>query len=219
MCRFLLFSAALACTLLCSGCQSTYYGAMERVGVHKRDIMEDRVKDARDSQAEAKASFQSALEQFSAVVEIHAKDLEKTYTKLNQSYEEAESRAAKVHQRIDSIESVSKALFKEWDKEIKTYASDSLKQQSRAQLKESQGRYDKMMASMNHAADQMSPVLVALRDQVLFLKHNLNSAAIASIQGEVIKIEADCSRLIQDMEKAIAEADAFIANWSSGEDL
>jgi hypothetical protein len=33
-----------------TGCSSMYYGAMEKLGVHKRDIMVDRVKEARDSQ-------------------------------------------------------------------------------------------------------------------------------------------------------------------------
>ena len=35
------------------GCSSTYYGAMEKVGIHKRDILVDRVEDARDSQEDA----------------------------------------------------------------------------------------------------------------------------------------------------------------------
>ena len=54
----------LAIVLLLGGCSSAYYGAMEKVGVHKRDIMVDRVEDARDSQAAAQEQFKSALEQF-----------------------------------------------------------------------------------------------------------------------------------------------------------
>ncbi|MDY0291763.1 MAG: DUF2959 family protein, partial [Desulfuromonadaceae bacterium] len=29
------------------GCQSTYYAAMEKIGMHKRDILVDRVEQAR----------------------------------------------------------------------------------------------------------------------------------------------------------------------------
>ncbi|KPK35247.1 MAG: DNA repair protein, partial [Nitrospira bacterium SG8_35_1] len=50
---------------LTGGCQKAYYSTMEKFGVHKRDIMVDRVEEARDSQQEAKEQFQSALEQFS----------------------------------------------------------------------------------------------------------------------------------------------------------
>jgi hypothetical protein len=54
--------------LFTGGCQKAYYGTMEKFGVHKRDIMVDRVEEARDSQQEAKEQFQSALEQFSQVL-------------------------------------------------------------------------------------------------------------------------------------------------------
>ncbi len=37
-----------------AGCQSAYYNAMERVGVHKRDIMVDRVESVQDAQTDAK---------------------------------------------------------------------------------------------------------------------------------------------------------------------
>ncbi|MEN8232871.1 MAG: DUF2959 family protein, partial [Thermodesulfobacteriota bacterium] len=40
--------------LLSGGCQKAYYNTMEKFGVHKRDIMVDRVEEARDSQEEAK---------------------------------------------------------------------------------------------------------------------------------------------------------------------
>ena len=36
--------------LALSGCSTMYYGTMEKLGVHKRDIMLDRVKEARDTQ-------------------------------------------------------------------------------------------------------------------------------------------------------------------------
>lgn len=195
------------------GCKSAYYGAMEKVGINKRDIMVDRVKDARTSQDEAKETIKTTLEQFSAVVEIKSGDLEKTYKRLNDSFLETEAAVNEVHSRIASIESVSGALFKEWKAEIKTYSNAELKRKSEAQLKDAQIRYEQMIKAMKTASKQMDPVLVAFRDQVLFLKHNLNSAAISSIQGEVVKIQSDVKRLIVDMEKAIAEADAFINNW------
>ena len=54
-------------------------------------------------------------------------------------------------------------------------------------------------------------VLVVFRDQVLFLKHNLNARAIASLEGTVVSIESDVEALISDMRSAIDEANAFVA--------
>ena len=46
---------------------------------------------------------------------------------------------------------------------------------------------------------------------MVYLKHNLNARAIASLQSELGSIEADVSRLIKEMEVSIAEADRFIS--------
>ncbi|MDA9909938.1 DUF2959 domain-containing protein, partial [Gammaproteobacteria bacterium] len=57
---------------------------------------------------------------------------------------------------------------------------------------------------------KMDPVINAFHDQVLFLKHNLNSRAIASLRSELVTIEGDISQLISDMEASIAESNRFL---------
>jgi len=193
-----------------SGCQTVYYGTMEKMGVHKRDILVDRVKETRDAQADASEQFKDALEQFSSVVDFEGGNLEKKYNKLNAEFERCEGQAHEVRDRVASIESVAQALFKEWKAEIKQYTNQDLRRASEQQLRETQAKYDVMIASMKKVASSMDPVLAAFRDQVLFLKHNLNARAISSIQQEADQVKTDVNRLIKEMEASIAEADAFI---------
>jgi hypothetical protein len=63
---------------------------------------------------------------------------------------------------------------------------------------------------MKRAEAKVDPVLSAFRDQVLFLKHNLNAQAIASLHKELASVEVDVTSLINEMEVSIAEADRFI---------
>ena len=198
-----------SCHLL-SSCRTAYYGTMESFGVHKRDILVDRVKDANNAQIAAKDQFQDALTAFSSVIDFKGGKLEKKYNKLNKQYEKSEARAHQVRTKIVSIEQVAKDLFKEWHKELKQYSNQELRRASEQQYKATMRKYEQLIDRMNQAADKMDPVLSALHDQVLFLKHNLNSMAISSIQQEADKIEADISRLVKEMEASIAEADAFI---------
>jgi hypothetical protein len=58
----------------------------------------------------------------------------------------------------------------------------------------------------------MGPVLEAFQDQVLVLKHNLNAQAIGALGKELGGIERDTTRLIAEMQKAIAEADSSMAS-------
>jgi hypothetical protein len=71
------------------------------------------------------------------------------------------------------------------------------------------------MRVMEQAAARMEPVLDAFRDQVLFLKHNLNAQAISALSGTTRDLQQDISRLIADMEKSIKEADAFISSMQT----
>lgn len=215
--RILATVAALAATLAPGGCRTLYYDTMETLGVHKREILVDRVEEARDEQAEAKEQFRSALEAFTAVVEFDGGDLESTYDRLRRELDRSETRAAAVHDRIESVESVAGALFREWTEELDQYESADLRRRSERQLEETRDRADQLVGAMRRAEDRMEPVLSAFRDQVLFLKHNLNAQAVASLQGEAVALETDVAELIAEMEAAIAEADAFIASMGSTE--
>lgn len=209
----LVVAAVVVFFLLCfSGCSKTYYSAMEKVGKHKRDIMVDRVEDARDSQADAQVQFKSALEQFDSVVKLQETDLKKAYDSLSEEYEKSEAAAAKVSSRIESVESVADALFDEWENELEQYQSKELKRSSKDQLRATQGRYREMLASMVQAESSMEPVLKIFHDNVLFLKHNLNAQAIGSLQSEFANLKGEIDVLIQKMSMAIESSNKFIAD-------
>ena len=114
------------------------------------------------------------------------------------------------------MESVSEALFEEWQDEVGQIGNSRLRSSSAAQLKASRRQYADLINAMRRAEDKMKPVLDAFRDQVLFLKHNLNARAIASLKGELTGIETDVAALIRDMETSIARSQQFIAGMTVG---
>ncbi len=196
--------------LALAGCSTVYYETMEQFGVHKRDILVDRVEEARDSQEAAKQQFSSALEQFTTLLNFDGGDLQAAYNSLNGEFEESESRAEVVSDRIRAVENVSADLFNEWEDELELYTNQSLRNSSAATLRQTRVRYEQLLASMHAAESKMAPVVNAFRDQVLFLKHNLNSRAIASLRSELATIEGDISALIVDMENSISESNRFL---------
>lgn len=201
---------AAAAALLTVGCSSIYYNTMDKMGVHKRDILVDRVEKARETQEETKEQFKSALERFTVVMNFKGGDLQEKYDKLSAEFERSEAKAQEVRNRIASVEDVAGALFKEWKAEIGQYTSETLRRDSRQKYDRTREQYDQLIVAMKKAEAKIKPVLDAFRDQVLFLKHNLNAQAIASLKGELASIETDVAALIQDMERSIAEADSFL---------
>ncbi len=206
-------AAVVAILAVCggTGCDSAYYKTMEVFGKHKRDLLVSRVAEARDAQTEAKQQFASALERFNAVVNHDGGKLQEKYDTLKAELDRSESKAAAVHRRIAEVEDVAEDLFDEWKAELKQYSDPTLRRASEKQLEQTRARYEPLIAAMKQAEARIDPVLVVFRDQVLFLKHNLNAQAVASLKGELANVEADVAGLITAMENSIAEANAFLA--------
>jgi hypothetical protein len=205
----------IAAAVLLSGCQSAYYKTMETFGKHKRDILVSRVGNARDAQEEAKEQFQSALEKFTSVVKVPTSKLQQKYDQLKAELDDSEAKASAVSKRIADVESVAEDLFDEWETELDKYTSKDLRRSSAQKLKQTRGRYEQLIGAMKQAERKIEPVLSAFRDQVLFLKHNLNAQAIASLQDELVSIESDVAVLVKEMDASIAEANKFISTMGS----
>jgi Skp family chaperone for outer membrane proteins len=204
-------------------CSTATIAAKEAFGYAKREQLVDRVEDARDAQGQAKQQFASALEQFLSVTGVGSgggsastKDLEARYAKLKDGLATSEKRATAVRSRITDTKNVADALFEEWNRELGQYSSPAMKQASQRQLDDTKRQYERLIGAMDDAAAKMDPVLAAFRDQVLFLKHNLNARAIASLQSTSDQLGADVAALIKEMEASIAEADSFIAAMKPG---
>ena len=212
--RFFLLIPALALATV-AGCSSMYYKTMESVGYHKRDILVSRVESARDSQQEVKEQFSSALEEFSSLVAFEGGELEDIYKRLKSQYEVSEEKTAELNERIAEVEDVAQALFREWQGELDEYSNADLRRKSEASLRQTQRRYQQLIASMKRAQDKIAPVSASFKDQVLYLKHNLNARAIMSLQKELNYIQRDIKNLVREMERAINEADSFISEMEA----
>lgn len=211
--RVALAGVVLAGGVAGGGCASTGIAVREKLGIPKREQLVDRVKEARDGQQAAKKQFESALAEFMSVTGATGGDLETRYKALCREYDRSVERSDEVKDRIKSVERVSDALFREWKQELGTYSpsAQDLRRESERMLNETRAQYEKMHEAMKAAEAKMGPVLTALNDHKIFLKHNLNARAVASLQGTTAAIQGDVQRLIDDMNASIAEANAFIA--------
>lgn len=200
----------LLLALVTSGCQSVYYATMEKFGVEKRDLLKKAVISARDSQEEAAEQFKDALTRLREMYAVDGGDLEKNYDLLKGEYESANKDAAAVRKRIKDMDQVAGDLFAEWEKEIGEFTNPTYASNSRRQLNETRTKYQQLSASVKAAEASMEPVLKQLKEQVLYLKHNLNAAAIGSLRGEATSIQNEITRLIDQMNGSIRQADEFI---------
>ena len=206
-CRWLLMALLAASSV---GCQKTYYTVLEKVGVEKRDLLSSRVERAKESQQAAQEEFRDALEEFQAVTAHDGGELEDRYERLRDAYEQSEERAREVSERIEKIDSVAEALFDEWERELDQYEDASLRRSSNERLQDTRREVKELLAVMHKAEQSLDPVLRKLNDRVLYLKHNLNAAALAGLDATLPELERDVTRLVSEMQRSISQADRFI---------
>lgn len=202
--------------VLLSSCTTVKYNTLEKIGIHKRDLLVSNVKDARDAQEEAQEQFKDALERFGSVVVIEETGLKKAYDRLSDEYDDSLDAAEEVSEQIDEVQEVAEDLFAEWGDEIEEYTDANLKRGSQEQLRLTQSRYKDMLATMEAAERSMQPVLKTFRNNVLFLKHNLNAQAVGSLKGTFTTLEGDIARLIEQMNTSIERSNQFIAEMQPG---
>ena len=207
-------SILLASSVALVGCSTVKYNTLEKVGIHKRDILVANVKDTRDAQEDAQEQFQDALERFGNIVTIEDTDLKKAYNQLKDEYEDSKDAAEEVSDQIDDVETVAGDLFEEWADENTRYTDPTLRRNSESKLRDTQARYAKMLKSMKDSEASMQPVLATLYDNVLYLKHNLNAQAIGSLRGTFNELEGDIDILIERMNQSIARSNEFIAQMN-----
>ncbi|NJN05720.1 MAG: DUF2959 domain-containing protein [Rhodobacteraceae bacterium] len=202
--------ALLACLLMVGGCQSAYYATMEKFGYEKRDLLKEAVVDARDEQKDAGKEFKDALTRLKELTGYDGGRLEAAYNRLKSDYEDCESAAQAVRERITKMDRIATDLFAEWESEIGQISNANFAADSRRKLSDTRTRYNALGASLRSAEATMEPVLRQFKDYVLYLKHNLNAQAIASLKGEAASIQNDIARLIDQMNASIKQADEFV---------
>ena len=180
-----------------------------------RDVLVNRVESARDQQVDTAEEFKTALERFKEVTQFDGGDLEKKFNSLNSAFEKSEAAAKRVTQRVDRVTAAANTLLKEWRNELEQYHDPEIRRRATAQFDDTRLHAEKLIKTMRKAEKKTKPVLDAFRDQVLFVKHNLNTQAISSLSQESAIIEQDVSSLIKEMEASIAEAEVFINSMKS----
>ena len=198
-------------TLSTTSCRTAYYGVMGKFGIEKRDLLQSNVVAVKAIQEAVQGQFTSALDRYMAVVDVNGSTkLEKQYKKLDKEYNQCAKTVNKLDNKVKDFERLSRDLMKEWKKELKQYSNKEMKKSSAAKMNNTGKKLDALLVSMNQSLATTKPVLKQLHDQVLFLKHNLNSQAIAGLQQESAKIKAEVDKVVANMNASIAESQKFI---------
>jgi hypothetical protein len=207
---FCILAGLLLAGLLSTGCRSPYYAFMETFGKHKRDLLRSALEDANGANQKAAEQFKDALTQLKELTGFEGGDLEKQYRAFNAEYDACVSRSKTVQDRIEKVDRIARDLFSEWERELKDINNPQLRADSQSKLSQTRARYQEVNTALVRSEATLGPVLMQMKDYVLYLKHNLNARAVGSIKDEALLIENEINKLITEMTRSIQETESFL---------
>jgi hypothetical protein len=164
------------------------------------------------SAASAPAAPADAVARFRALVGDDGGALEQSYRTHHASLVRQTAAADELDRRIAALDSTTRAMLTEWEAELASIGSDSLRQVSRAGLDSARARHQREIAAMRGAEAAIAPALAAHRDRTLALKHAVAAAASGRMSATTSTVRTDAQRIRQEAERAARDADQALAS-------
>jgi hypothetical protein len=212
MTRISLTTMALAASaLLGFGCKSsTDYAAMEKVGVERREILNQRLEAARNSQVEARGELEAALFALQRVPSAPASELPQIQKDLADRVGQVRDERGDLQSDIAAVESVASSMFADWELELAKSSDEQLREKSRTELEAMRAKYRRLIASLRNTDQRLSASIPMLEDQVMFLEHAATAGAPPPNAEKLDQVQEQISSLIEDLDGSIDSTQKFI---------
>ena len=198
------------------GCEQAYYPTMRVLGQNKRTQVVDKIKAARDAEEKAKKQFDVTMKKFSyAVSSLKNGKPRKNYKTLGEAIKKSSATSAKFKKKVDDAGKTAKKFFREWEDELQLYTNEELRRASEKKMDDTRKQCYQVLYSMKYAEAKIKPVITALNDYVLLLKHDLGPYSATSINEKLSDVMDKIADLIKAMNNSISDADILVDRLNS----
>ena len=207
--RLLVFTLAL----LVAGCASS--GAKE--SVQEVEGLASRIERVHETAERAKERARGAVDRLSSLVAPDFDgDAVAAYMDLVDAVELSERDAERLRGELEPMRKAAEQVFAQWEADLEAYSSPRIRQRSSERLAVTRQRFDAIVKSLTPALDSLDTFHAALRDQVLFLEHDLNREAAALVQPEAMRLAQDAGRIEATLDVCLATTQAYVAATLAG---
>jgi hypothetical protein len=183
--------------------------AAAQAGVKLAESLVKKTEESAKAITEAREQVQKTLDAYNALVEGNVQDTKKAYGDLQKEMNRSDDRVADVRKRTDEMNVEADKYFADWTTSLDGITSPDLRARSEERLKDARSRYDQILASAGKAGDTFAPFMQNLRDQVTYLGHDLNPAALSSLKGDADKLNTAAKSLFGKIDTSINEATSY----------
>jgi hypothetical protein len=196
--------------------------AATTVGITAQDegvkLIQELIKTAKaevQSIDSAKLQLQKTMDAYNAVMAPEVKDRREAYKQLQKEMANTEKRRADVSTRSTKMNAEADKLFKSWQESTASIQSPDLRKRSEDRLKKTQDRFAELRQTGQNASSLYESFMKTMQDQVVYLGHDLNPGAVASLKPDADKLNAQAKDLYGAIDKITTAANTNISRLNS----
>jgi DUF2959 family protein len=184
--------------------------ASAQEGINQTEALIKKGEQTMRAMTEARQQLERTLASYNAMVDGKAADPKASYKALDKAVKDTEDRVADVTRRKEEMDAEGAKHFASWKASLDGIGSPDLKKKGEERLQAAQVRYGKIATAGHDARREYDAFLGELKDQITFMGHDLNPAALASLKPDAAKLNARAQKMFEKIDGASAAANASI---------
>ncbi len=183
---------------------------------HKRtDEHIEKIERASDEMKDLRKHLDKVFEAYHKTLREGTDKRRSSYNELVKALERCEEKTKELRKRHEEMDKQAEEYFKRWKNSVKDIKNADLEQRSEGRLETTRRRYREVSESWKGMREDYEPVLAELRDQIVYLGHDLNEDAVLSLKEDAAELEELASALFRSMEGFGSTADEYISGLES----
>lgn len=132
------------------------------------------------------------------------------YASLQLALERSLEQAAALRETLGPMASAAQDVAASWELDLAAYSSEVMRAKSAARLAETTDAYLAVEAPLRAACQAFDRFNIGLTDHVLYLEHDLNPAAVAAIEDELVLLTELQRQLDEELERSMLAAGDYV---------
>lgn len=187
-------------------------GTSERSeSVEQVDELLTRIERLQAETAVAKEAAHETLQELCTIVSPNFRgDAAAEFAKFLAASERSEEQAEVLREVAAPMQEAADELFHRWTKDMEAFGNSRMRQRSQTRLDETRTRFHGIVGAAQAAQIALDTFQDDVRDHALFLRHDLNSASVASIRGDVRELNEQVQALDTRFDATVAASRAYV---------
>jgi hypothetical protein len=132
------------------------------------------------------------------------------YRAVSAAAEASRQHAIQLRESVSAMQIAARPVFDQWAAQVDAIGNASVRARSEDRLRRARERYEAIDSNLRPALDEFDALNCDVRDLLLFLSVDFNSASVATIQTELASLDGGVARLDARLGRSLVAAQGYL---------